>query len=166
MAKTFSLVRYVRRSCVTAYYHFFLKRACETLSRYRLPSIFPGAGMRDALTLPLAINFPSSGHARCSHVTACLQFFLERACEMLSRYRLLSIFTQAGMRDALTLPLAINFSSSGHARRSHVTACLQFLLKRACETPSRYRSPSIFPGAGMQDDLLIPIPGIFSKFGL
>jgi hypothetical protein len=135
------------------------------LLRYRLPSIFPQTGMRDALTLPLAFNFSWSGHARRSHVTACLQFSLERVCEMLSRYRLLSFFPQAGMRDALTLPLAFNFSSSGHARCSHVTTCFQFFLKRACEMLSRYRSSSIFTQAGMRDDLTLPLVINFSSSG-
>ncbi len=127
VAKTFSLVRYVRRPHVTACFHFSLKRACEMLSRYRSSSIFTQAGMRDDRTLPLVINFSSSGHARCSHVTAGHQFSLERVCEMLSRYRLPSIFPQAGMRGDLTLPLAINFSWSGHARRSPSTEPGHFL---------------------------------------
>jgi hypothetical protein len=165
LASFFSPSGYARHSCVTACFVFFLERVCETLSRYRLLCFFPRVGMRDTLVLPLALFFSSSGYARRSRVTACFDFFPERVCETLSRYRLLCFFPRAGMRDALALPLASIFSPSGYARHSRVTACFVFFLERVCETLSRYRLLCFFPQAGMRGTPALPFYSILQQFG-
>jgi hypothetical protein len=147
---------HARRSRVTALTRFSSERVCEMLSRYRFDSIFFRAGTRDVLALPLYLDFLPSGHARRSRVTALSRFSPERVCETLSRYRFDSIFFRAGMRDALALPLYLDFLPSGHARRSRVTALTRFSSERACETFSRYRLPLFFGSSGMQDALALP----------
>jgi hypothetical protein len=82
----FSPSGHARTSCVTAPLFFSPERACETLSRYRSPIIFPRAGTRDLLALPLPHYFSPSGHARPSCVTAPLLFSSKRARNTLSSY--------------------------------------------------------------------------------
>ncbi len=156
---------HARHSRVTAWLLFPPERACKMLSRYRLASFFSRAGMQDALALPLGFFFLPSGYARRSRVTAWLLFSPERVCETLSRYRLTTFSSRAGMRDALALPLDYFFLPSGHARRSRVTARLLFPPERACETLSRYRSTTFSSRAGMRDALALPLDYFFLPSG-
>jgi hypothetical protein len=144
----FSPSGHVRPSCVTATTRFSSKRAREALLRYRSHSIFLQAGTRGPPALPLPLVFSSSGHARPSCVTAPTRFSPKRAREALLRYRSHSFFLQAGTREPLALPLPLDFSPSGHARPSCVTAPTRFSPKRAREALLRYRSHSIFPSSG------------------
>ncbi len=105
-------------SCITDLYDFFFERAWG-----------------GTLVLPLSANLSTSGHARRSYVTALHIFLLKRACETLLRYRSSHIFTQAGMREPLTLPLFTYFYSSGHTRLSCVTVRRdfpRFKMKKGC----------------------------------
>jgi hypothetical protein len=131
-------------SCITDLYDFFFERAWG-----------------GTLVLPLSANLSTSGHARRSYVTALHIFLLKRACKTLLRYRSLRIYPRAGMQEPLTLPLFTYFYSSGHVRLSCVTALHIFLLKRACENLSRYRSSRIFTPVGIQDSLALPFAVIF-----
>jgi hypothetical protein len=84
---------------------------------------------------------------------------------MLLRYGLGGIFSRAGMRDALALPLGLYFILSGHARRSRVTARAFFSFERACETFSRYRLAFILSRADMRDALALPLGLYFFPSG-
>jgi hypothetical protein len=156
---------YARPSCVTALLLFLPERVCETLLRYRSLFIFHQAGMRDLFALPLSSYFLPSGHARPPCVTTLLLFLPERACETSLRYHSPLIFTRAGMRDTLALPLSFYFPPSGYARHSCVTTLFLYSTKRACETSLRYRSPLIFTRAGMRDTLALPLSSYFPPSG-
>ncbi len=156
---------HARHSCVTAILLFSTERACETLLRYRSLLIFHQAGMRDTLALPLPTYFYPSGHARPLCVTAFLLFSPERACETSLRYHSPLIFSRAGMRDTLALPLSTYFYPSGHARHSCVTALFLFSTKRVCETLLRYHSLLIFHQAGMRDLFALPLSSYFLPSG-
>ncbi len=133
--------------------------------RYRLDSFFARAGTRDHLALPLRQFFHSSGYARSSCVTAWTVFSLERAREIILRYRLDDFFPRAGTRDLLALPLRLFFHSSGYARSSCVTASAIFSLERVCETLLRYRLNSFFTRAGMRALLALPLGRFFPSSG-
>jgi hypothetical protein len=156
---------YVRPSCVTSWTFFSLKRACETLLRYRLDVFFSQAGMRDPLALPLGQFSHSSGYARPSCVTAWAVFHLERVCETLLRYRLDDFFSQAGMRETLALPLGQFFISSGYARPSCVTFPLLFPRVRARWTLQRYLSTTFPESSGMMDTPALPFSYFSQEFG-
>jgi hypothetical protein len=92
-------------SYVPAFYGFSLERACKTTSRYRLLSIFPQAGMRDDLALPLAFNFSSSGHAR--------NFFIQQASytRLLQLLSFFFISSSTPKAHQIRFPAAIKIST-------------------------------------------------------